>query len=234
MSEPNCKNCDKPLPGHACFCPACGQSVKGISRPWLEFVHEALSELFDYDGRMLLSMRLLLTRPGFLSYEYINDLRVSYTSPFRMYLVISLVFFYVLPLILPDTPLDTSDHKDSVVDLYSKAMFLMVPLFALLLKIFYWRTFYLAHLVFAVYLFSAMFIVFAVMLSIETLADRYVIMLLLQVAVLLYMVVYFVAALHTNYQEGWSKSALKSLALLLIFVPVLIVIIELTRRQGIS
>ena len=233
MSESICKNCDKLLPGHANFCSACGQSVKGISRPWLEFAREALSELFDYDGRMLLSMRLLLTRPGFLSYEYINGRRVSYTSPFRMYLVISLVFFYVLPLILPDTLLDASGHEVSV-DLYSKAMFLMLPLFALLLKIFYWRNFYLAHLVFAVHLFSAMFIVFAVMLSIETLADRYVIMAVLQVALLLYMVVYFVAALHTNYQEGWPRSVLKSLALLLMFLPALIVIIELTSRERIS
>jgi hypothetical protein len=49
---------------------------------------------------MLVSIRYLLTRPGFLSFEYINGRRLSYTSPVRMYLLISLVFFFILPLLL--------------------------------------------------------------------------------------------------------------------------------------
>ena len=127
MSATNCKNCDKPLPGLAAFCPECGQSVKAISRPWLDALKEMLTELFDFDGRMLLSLRLLLTRPGFLTHEYINDRRISYTSPIRMYLVISLVFFFVLPMILPDTFRRQPTHTVSV-DRYSKAMFLLLPL----------------------------------------------------------------------------------------------------------
>ena len=95
MSESRCKNCEGPLAARADFCPSCGQSVKAISRPWLEFAREMLVELIDFDGRMLRSMRLLLTRPGFLSYEYINGRRVAYTSPVRIYIVISLVYFVI-------------------------------------------------------------------------------------------------------------------------------------------
>ena len=200
--------------------------MKAISRPWLEFAREMLVELIDFDGRMLRSMRLLLTRPGFLSYEYTNGRRVAYTSPIRIYIVISLVFFLVLPLILPGSSLASPDHEFSV-DLYSKGMFLLLPVFALLLKVFYRRSFYIDHLVFTVHLFSAMFIVFAILLSIETLADRYILVMLIQVVFLIYMLAYFVIALHTFYRESWPKSILKFFALQLIFLPILAITIEL-------
>jgi hypothetical protein len=230
-SETSCANCNNPLPGQAVYCPVCGQSVKEINKPWRAAIRELLTELLDFDGRMLISLRLLLTRPGFLSYEYINGRRVSYTSPIRMYLVISLVFFFVLPLILPDVTVTSPSHEVSV-DLLSQAMFLLLPLFALLLKIFYRQTFYLAHLVFAVHLFSAMFIVFAITMSIENAADRYIAVILLQLLLLLYVIVYFVIALHTTYRESWLKSVLKFLALLVIFLPILGGAIELTSHTG--
>ena len=200
--------------------------MKAISRPWLEFAREMLAELIDFDGRMLRSMRLLLTRPGFLSYEYVNGRRVAYTSPIRIYIVVSLVFFLVLPLILPGSSVTSPDHEFSV-DLYSKGMFLLLPVFALVLKIFYRRSFYIDHLVFTVHLFSAMFIVFAILLSIETLADRYILVMLVQVIFLIYMLAYFVIALHTFYRESWPKSILKFFALQLIFLPILGITIEL-------
>jgi len=205
--------------------------VKEISRPWLEFARETLVELADFDGRMLLSMRLLLTRPGFLSREYIEGRRVSYTSPIRMYLVISLAFFFVLPLILPDNSGTNPEHTVSV-DLYSRAMFLMLPLFAVFLKMFYRQGFYVAHLVFTIHLFGALYIVFAFTLAFETLADQYLLMAALQVIFLIYMVWYFITALHTNYGESWSRSTLKFLALLLLFLPVLGVAIELASHNG--
>ena len=230
MSEVRCKNCEGPLTAVADYCPSCGQSVRMISRPWLEFAREMLAELLDFDGRMLRSMKLLLTRPGFLSYEYINGRRVAYTSPIRIYLVISLVFFFVLPLILPGSSITSPDHEFSV-DLYSKGMFLLLPVFALLLKIFYRQFFYIDHLVFTVHLFSAMFIVFAILLSIETLADRYILVMLVQVMFLIYMLAYFVIALHTFYRESWPISILKFFALQLIFLPVLAITIELASHK---
>lgn len=225
MSTATCKNCENPIPESGKFCPVCGQSVKEFSRPWLEAGRELVSELFDVDGRMLVSLRLLLTRPGFLSHEYINGRRTSYTSPVRMYLVISLGFFLVLPMILPDISETLPEHKVSV-DLYSKAMFFLLPVFALLLKIFYRKIYYLSHLVFTVYLFSAMYIVIAAMLSIETAADRYILLMLLQFVLLLFLIIYAVTALRVNYGEGWIKSTLKFLGVLLIFLPILGAAIE--------
>jgi hypothetical protein len=232
MSKSGCKNCKERLAVNARFCHVCGQSIKEISRPWREFAGEAFEDLFDVDGRMLTSLRLLLSRPGFLSHEYINGRRNAYTPPIRMYLVISLVFFFVLPLILPESSANP-EHKVSV-DLYSKGMFLLLPVFALLLKVFYRAEFYLAHLVFTTHLFSAMYIVLAFMFSIENLADRYLAVALLQFVLLVYMLVYSVVALRVTYEEKWQKSALKFVALLFAFLPVLGIVIEFASRQGIT
>jgi len=229
MPLSTCSNCSKPLPGQADFCPACGQSIKVITRPWREVFGELLTELFDFDGRMLVSLRLLMTRPGFLSYEYINGRRLSYTSPARMYLIISLVFFLVLPLILPDSTVTSNDQEVSV-DQYSRAMFVLLPIFALLLKILYRQVFYLAHIVFTVHLFSAMFIVFAAILSIEIQADRYIAVLLIQVVLLVYMLAYLLIALRVTYQDSWFKSSLKCLGLLVLFLPIMAGAIELASQ----
>jgi hypothetical protein len=216
----DCRNCAETLPDGAGFCSACGQSTRVFTRPWLEVSRELLSELFDLDGRMLVSLRLLLTRPGRLADEFNRGRRAAYTSPLRMYLLISLLFFFVLPLILPDVPGTSFDH-DFSVELYSRGMFILLPVYALLLKLFYRRAYYLAHLVFATYLFSAMFIVFALMLAIEANADRYLAILLIQVALLLYMAAYFVISMRVCYHESWLKSSLKALGLLAIFLPLL-------------
>ena len=227
MSNVTCKNCHQPLPGQADFCPGCGQSVKATTRPWREALGELLTELVDFDGRMLVSLRLLLTRPGVLSYEYTNGRRRSYTSPIRMYLVISLVFFFVLPLILPD-PTVSNTANQIAVDAYSRAMFLLLPIFALVLKAFYRQTFYLSNVVFVLYLCSALFIVFAVMLSIEVAADRYIAVMLLQFVLLVYMGAYFVIALRVNFRESWLKSSLKFFALFIIYASMVALMIDVS------
>lgn len=227
-----CKNCSQALPDQAAFCPACGQSIKDMTRPWLEIMREVMTELFDFDGRMLISLRFLMTRPGFLSYEYIRGRRRSYTSPLRMYLVVSLAFFFILPGILPTSSVTNPEHNFSA-DLYSQGMFVLLPLFALLLKIFYRKAFYLSHLVFTVYLFSALYIVFAAMMSMETAADQYLAVILLQTALLLYVVWYFILALRVTYREGWFKSTLKFFGLISIFLPILATTIELTSHMKI-
>jgi hypothetical protein len=96
-------------------------------------------------------------------------------------------------------------------------MFLLLPVFALLLKLFYRQTYYLAHLVFGIHLLSASYIVFAVMISLETMADRYLAVMVLQLMLLAYMMAYFAIALRVTYQQSWLKTSLKCMVLLLLF-----------------
>lgn len=219
------------MPEAARYCPACGQSILELQRPWTEVLRELLEELLDFDSRMFVSAQLLMTRPGFLAHEYIRGRRKTYTPPLRMYLVISVVFFLVLPSIIPEVPGQVTENKLSV-DLYSRGIFVSLPIYALLLKLFYRKAFLLSHLVFTVYLFSFMFVVFGFLLALETLADQYLALMLLQVVLLLWMVIYFIVALRHCFGGGWVLTTLKALGLLLVFSSILAVVIEAASHSG--
>lgn len=227
----DCLNCGQALTAGARYCHACGQSTRILRRPWLQALREVLDELFDLDGRMLQSLRLLLTQPGRLPLDYNSGRRAAHTSPVRMYLLISLLFFFVLPAIVPPTPEALPEHHFAV-DLYSRGMFLLLPVYALILKLFYRRFFYLEHLVYSAYLFSAMFIAIGAMMAIEDLSNRYLLLLGVQFVILAYVLWYLVASLRTCYSEGWGKSALKALGVLLLFLPALGVSIEQVSQWG--
>ena len=85
--------------------------------------------------------------------------------------LISLLFFFALPAILPPAPAGVPEQEFSV-DLYSRGMFLLLPIYGLILKLFYRRCFYLEHLVYTAYLFSAMFLALGVMMAMEGAAEK--------------------------------------------------------------
>jgi hypothetical protein len=139
----------------------------------------------------------------------------------------------IMPAILPVTNLTDSTQEVSS-ERYSQAMFLLLPVFALLLKVFYRKIYYLAHLVFAVHLFSAMFMTFALMLVLEGGADRHLFGAIIQSSVFLAMVIYAVVALKTAYCESWIKSILKFMGLFMLFLPIIGGAIELASRLSLS
>ena len=60
--------------------------------------HDAWHVLTHVDGRFWQTLRRLAFSPGFLTNEYFRERRASYIPPFRLYLVLSLVFFGVASL----------------------------------------------------------------------------------------------------------------------------------------
>jgi hypothetical protein len=88
-----CANCGAGLAGP--FCAQCGQRVRNQDPTLRDLAGEALQQTLDLDGKLLRSLRLLFTRPGFLSAELVAGRRASYVSPFRLYLVFSVIAFAV-------------------------------------------------------------------------------------------------------------------------------------------
>lgn len=97
MSEPgdsqSCLNCGAPLSGQ--YCGQCGQrSASRFISLW-GLLSDAFGDLFELDSRLWRTVVPLLVRPGLLTKEYLQGRRARYMPPFRMYLVLSLVFFVV-------------------------------------------------------------------------------------------------------------------------------------------
>ena len=87
----------------------------------------------------------------------------------------------------------------------STALFVLLPLFALYLKLAYWRQTYGEHFLFAMHLHSFWFLMLMLlMLPIPDWSRK---------LVEGYMFVYSVMALHAVYQSAWWKTVLKGMAI---------------------
>ncbi len=88
-----CLNCGAPLAGQ--YCGQCGQRATSRLISLFELLRDAFGDLFELDSRLWRTLVPLLVRPGRLTREYLQGRRARYMPPFRMYLVLSLIFFVV-------------------------------------------------------------------------------------------------------------------------------------------
>lgn len=238
-----CANCGSERPDS--FCGHCGQNDRDYQRALPPLLGDLLRETFEIDSRLYRTIPKLLFHPGELAVEFSRNRRASYVSPIRLYLFVSILFFFLLSLnadldgasrvgpdemarevesvaavdtaqmqeilgeerrqkiteILarPDTSiarlivlelakdLEESPRQREAAEVYLLgqmidvlyepgtaidqlmgnlpiAMFIMLPVYALLLKLFYYRKhrFYVENLVFATHLHTFAFLIFTV------------------------------------------------------------------------
>jgi hypothetical protein len=91
-SPATCVTCGTPL--HGRFCHACGERTLGRDEFRLRsFLAHSFNAVFDVDSRLFRSFRVLLTRPGLLTAEYIAGRRRPYLGPVQIFLIANLMFF---------------------------------------------------------------------------------------------------------------------------------------------
>ena len=104
MSSRSCANCQSELTG--LFCSNCGQSSKSRRGPIWQVIAEFADDLFSVDSKVLQSLLTLLIKPGVLTESFLSGKRASVLPPVRLYLVISLLFFFVFQIPSPDVTKD--------------------------------------------------------------------------------------------------------------------------------
>jgi hypothetical protein len=116
-----CANCAAALVGDWCHC--CGQRASHHHRSLRHLTAELIEGLTHADGRLWHTMRLLVTRPGQLTRDYLRGRRAAEIPPLRMFLVTLLLVFASGSLIghihmgrqLPSTGLAQARHWFSTV-----------------------------------------------------------------------------------------------------------------------
>lgn len=221
-----CLNCHMKLTTP--FCGSCGQKAHFHADPHLhDVLHEAWHEFFHIDGKIFRTLKVLLTKPGFLTREFFNGRRQRYLPPIRLYLTMSVIYFVTAAMLghnsheakqgklkngvnesvtdvagdleqaLKEIKADTTgenlsgeleffgrkfslargqpyvdalkahpeEFKHLYASAYPKALFLLLPLFALLLQAaFFFRERYPQYLYFALHYHSALFAIATLLL----------------------------------------------------------------------
>jgi hypothetical protein len=86
-----CLNCGALLTGR--YCTNCGQAADVHVPSTRELLHEALEGITHSDSRLWRTLYLLWFKPGRLTLEFVAGRRASYLPPFRLYLILSILFF---------------------------------------------------------------------------------------------------------------------------------------------
>ncbi len=90
----HCLNCGEPITKR--FCPECGQEATRSATPLRKLLSELADHLFSFDSKLFATLRILLTKPGMLTTEYLEGRRQRYLAPFRIYVTMSAIFFLLL------------------------------------------------------------------------------------------------------------------------------------------
>ena len=268
-----CQNCGYKDSGN--FCSNCGQSFTELNRP-LKDILAKVGDIVNLDSRIFRFIPPFLFKPGFLTREYLAGKRKKYISPFRLYLFLSLLFYFLaqatskkiteagddwltittdtINAIIRDDSLAIELLKnDSIfmadIDFTASAksvrkakrrkrlregaidalinkniflhnfyqtisyvLFLLMPVFALLLKMLYIRrrVYYIEHLMFSINMHSFMLLVFSMMIILSQFPKEdsgYV------AFIFIFVPVYFTAGMKRFSQQVLWKIILKELIL---------------------
>lgn len=93
----HCDNCYATITGE--FCANCGQPARNYLTSLFAIIGDFIDDTFNYDSRFFRTLRPLLLKPGFLTNEFVRSRRQHYLPPVRMYIFVSLLFFFAATLL---------------------------------------------------------------------------------------------------------------------------------------
>jgi len=189
--SPFCPNCGEEVTGN--FCANCGQDRNAAKELTLtNFARHAIPEILNIDGKFFRTIRILLTKPGFLTLEYLQARRESYTLPTQMYFVVAALFFIVttnldvgtdallkIPQVAERIEKKAKDSKkpvefiqqqidDTLENYIPFYTFFIVVLFASFLKLMYKNWYYVEHLIFSLHFITVFLLLWIVLILVAS------------------------------------------------------------------
>lgn len=215
-----CSNCEKPLNPEDKFCANCGQSTLSFDTGFWVVLKSQVHELLDIDGRMFRTLKILLTQPGELSRAFNAGQRVSYSPPLRLYLAISILFFLLFAYV---GPVYSSGEAapESTSDYYARAMFVLFPIFALLVHVLFQGSRFIGNLVFSLHIHTLVYLVLMVIAPLEANETRHIALMWLQIPPSLYLGWYYFMAFKRVFEQSWLLTIIKSGAIFIVYMALL-------------
>jgi len=287
-TDTRCANCQTPLVGP--FCSNCGQRHEPHVHSMREFLSETFESFTHADSRLWRTLWLLVSKPGFLTVEFLEGRRARYLPPFRLYLVLSVVLFLVAASVNHKTVIIgvgvTTDDSGAVEGVQvekaaaadespqqraqrlcaganfevgsksweprfregcrkvvldggkafiesfyhnlPRALFLLLPILALAMKLMYWRRYYVEHLLFFIHNHAFTFVLFTLFSLFMAISSWVWLITLYVLIVVFYPPVYTYRAMRRVYPQGKWITRLKFVALACVYLVFVIAIAILT------
>lgn len=208
------------------YCHACGQRHESRLSPLRRLIADAASDVLSVDGRLARTLKRLFLAPGRLTEAYLAGRRTRYTPPFRLYVVSSVVYFGVLTFadtqrFLLFTVQGPHEVFAEFVGILPRLMFVLLPVFALLVKALHPRSgrLYAEHVVFSLHYHAVVFLVFPLdaMLGAALGPSGGAPAEVLRAALFVYLLVYLAAALRRVYGGSRTGVVLRGLGLWVLY-----------------
>src|SRR5213595_905783 len=90
----HCENCGAQLRGH--WCAQCGQPAIDYRRSFRHVIVDVLDSFLNWDSKFFATLGLLISKPWHLTNQFLAGRRVRYVHPLRLYLLVSILFFFVV------------------------------------------------------------------------------------------------------------------------------------------
>jgi hypothetical protein len=91
---PYCENCGAAMAGP--FCARCGQHAVDYRRSFRHIIVDVLDSFLSWDSKFFATIGWLIARPWHLTNQFLAGRRVRYVHPLRVYLLASILFFFVV------------------------------------------------------------------------------------------------------------------------------------------
>ena len=203
------------------FCSECGQ--KNIDNfTFSKLVTDFFDNIFSLDSRFLITLKLLIIRPGFLTNEYWSGKRIAYLPPFRLYLLSSILFF-----IVPKMPHVASNaHREQVFfSFLQTGYFILMPVMAMILLLLYRKNnlLYFNHFITTLHFHSFMFLMFTIGKLLYFFNKEIPIVSNISNIVTIIMLIYLFFMLKNIYIESVTKVVIKFALLICIYAALLLI-----------
>jgi len=126
-----CLNCGHETGDSVEYCPICGQENRDHNLPISQLIGEFLSTFLALDSRFVSSLKPFFFKPGFLTNRFNEGQRVHYSNPVRLYVVTSVLYFFIISLYLggiivegleknPDSFMNIDSDQPSMLEKWNK------------------------------------------------------------------------------------------------------------------
>jgi len=119
-----CKNCGNPFKGY--YCNVCGEKViLAEDRSFRSFLSSILMAITFADEKVIKTLWLVVSRPGFITHEFAEGRRVKYLKPLSLFFVLNLIYFLFPVIQLFNASLNTqlmAPQRELVRDIIAHKM----------------------------------------------------------------------------------------------------------------